>query len=289
MKTVLTLLILVSLSFASQVHFEVLGSGGPEIDGRASASYIVWIDGKSRLLIDAGSGSMLGFEKSGARLEDLEAIVLTHMHIDHSVDLPSYIKAGYFSRRSEKLPIIGPYGNRHFPDIEEFLDRLFGSGGVYEYMSDVLDEDSDSFEIYPIEVDTSKIKHIEFKTFSLDMTNVHHGNVPALAVRVNIANKSILVSGDTNNENRSLEKLAQNVDLFVAHHAIPEFSHGYATQLHMMPSEIAKIAQKSHVKRVLLTHRMRRTIGKEQKSLKIIKDKYKGRIEFADDRTDIKL
>jgi len=45
---------------------EVLGSGGPELgDGRASSGYLVWMDGKARILVDMGSGSMLNFEQSG--------------------------------------------------------------------------------------------------------------------------------------------------------------------------------------------------------------------------------
>ncbi len=40
------------------VVLQVLGSGGPEImqDQRASSSYLLWLDGKARLLVDAGAG-----------------------------------------------------------------------------------------------------------------------------------------------------------------------------------------------------------------------------------------
>jgi len=96
MKFYLSLLLLVNLLFATKIELEVLGSGGPELDGRASASYILWIDNEARLLVDMGSGSMLRFEQSSAKLETLEAVVLTHLHIDHSVDLPAFIKAGFF-------------------------------------------------------------------------------------------------------------------------------------------------------------------------------------------------
>jgi ribonuclease BN (tRNA processing enzyme) len=125
MKTLFLLLITTWL-MATEVEIEILGSGGPEIDGRASASYLLWIDGKARLLVDSGNGSMLRFEQSGAKLEDLEAIVLTHLHIDHVVDLPSYIKAGYFTPRNRTLPILGPVGNQHFPSTIEFIETLFG-------------------------------------------------------------------------------------------------------------------------------------------------------------------
>ena len=287
MKIIYILMSIVVSVMAQKVEFQVLGSGGPELDGRASTSYIVWIDDKARVLIDAGSGSMLNFEKSGAKLEDLEVIVLTHLHIDHSVDLPSYVKAGYFSNRRAVLPIIGPSGNRYFPDIEEFLDSLFD--GAYKYMSDVLDKDSDSFQIVALEIDSSKVIHKKFKDFSLDLTNVYHGNVPAIAVRVNINNKSLLISGDTNNKNLSLQKLAKNVDLFVAHHAIPQYAKGYATKLHMTPSTIAKVSKDADVKEILLTHRMRRTVGKEKESLTIIKQIYKGKIIFAEDMMKLEL
>lgn len=289
MYKVFLMLLLVSSVYAQKVEFEVLGSGGPELDGRASASYIVWIDDKARVLIDTGSGSMLRFEQSGAKLEDLEVIVLTHMHIDHSVDLPSYIKAGYFSNRKEVLPIIGPDGSRNFPDIEDYLEALFGSNGAYQYMSDVLEENSDSFQIVPVEIDSSSVIHKSFQNFSLDLTNVNHGNVPAIAVRINIASKSILVSGDTNNENHSLQKLAKNVDLFVAHHAISQDAQGYATHLHMKPLEIGIVAREANVKKVLLTHRMKRTIGSENETLESIAKSYKGEVLFAEDRMKIML
>ncbi len=274
---------------ATEVEIEVLGSGGPEIDGRASASYLLWIDGKARLLVDSGSGSMLRFEQSGAKLEDLEAIVLTHLHIDHVVDLPSYIKAGYFTPRTRPLPILGPVGNQYFPGTDQFIKTLFGKKGAYRYMSDVLTPQSDSFQIIPESIDAPNLITRHFKHFALKVINVNHGIVPALGLKIDFDNKSIVISGDTSNVNGQLEKLAENADLFIAHHAITEIHGTYANNLHMTPGIIADVANTSHVKKVLLTHRMKRTIGKEEKSLKIMHKKYKGEIVFAEDRMKIKL
>ena len=288
MKTVL-LLLMTTWLMATEVTFEVLGSGGPEIDGRASASYLVWIDGKARILIDTGSGSMLRFEESGAKLEDLELIALTHLHIDHVVDLPSYVKAGYFTHRSSPLPIVGPVANQYFPSTNEYINIMFGKKGAYRYMSDVLTPQSDSFQILPESVDAPKIVQKKYKDFTLSIINVNHGIIPALAFRINIGDKSILISGDTSNANAQLEKLANNVNLFVAHHAIPEVHGTYANNLHMTPSIIADIARNSNVKKIVLTHRMRRTIGEEKESLRIIKRQFKGPVIFADDGLRIKL
>jgi len=274
---------------ATEVEIEILGSGGPEIDGRASASYLLWIDRKARLLVDSGSGSMLRFEQSGAKLEDLEAIVLTHLHIDHAVDLPSYIKAGYFTPRNEPLPILGPIGNQYFPSTNEYIETLFGKKGAYRYMSDVLTPQSDSFQIIPESIDATKVLTRHFKSFELKLINVNHGIVPALGLRVNIGHKSIVISGDTSNINGQLERLTRGADLFIAHHAIHEVHGTYANNLHMTPSIIADIAEKAAVKKVLLTHRMRRTIDHEEATLKQIRKRYKGPVKFAEDRMKVKL
>lgn len=287
MKYFLLYVLFTSLLFATKIELEILGSGGPELDGRASTSYVLWIDDEAKLIIDMGSGSMLGFEKSNAKLETLEAIVLTHLHIDHSVDLPAFVKAGFFSDRSQNLDVIAPDGNERFPSTSVFLDNLFGKRGAYRYMQDVLTPQSDSFQIIPIDVKNATVK--KYGSFTLTMMRVRHGIVPALALRVDVGDKSVVISGDTNNENKVLEKLSNNADLFIAHHAIPEHAQGYATQLHMSPSIIADVAKNAQVKKVVLTHRMNRTRGVEQRSLKIIKSVYVGEVIFAEDGMRIKI
>ena len=65
-----------------QIQLRVLGSGGPELDdGRASSSYLVLQDGQARYLLDTGSGASLRFGESGAKFEHLDAIFLSHLHI----------------------------------------------------------------------------------------------------------------------------------------------------------------------------------------------------------------
>jgi len=288
-KTLLFCFLLISNIYAHKIELEILGSGGPEIDGRASSSYILWIDNKAKLLIDMGSGSMLMFEKSNAQLEDLEAVVLTHLHIDHSVDLPSYVKAGYFSSRRQSLEIIAPYGNESFPSISEYLSKLFGRDGVYKYMQDVLTPQSDSFEIIPFEVHSNSIITKKYKDFELKLINVHHGIVPALALRINVDGKSIVISGDTNNKNANLNTLAQNADVFIVHHAITQHAGKFAKSLHITPSAIANLSAKSKVKRIILSHRMKRTLNREEESLEIIHRVFNGDVKFAEDGMKIEL
>ena len=71
----------------------VLGSGGPRAFGRAGSSYILLVDGTPRILLDAGPGTFLRIGELRLDLEKVSTVLLTHLHIDHSADLPAFFNA----------------------------------------------------------------------------------------------------------------------------------------------------------------------------------------------------
>lgn len=268
------------------VWVQVLGSGGPEIDdGRASSGYLIWREGRARILVDMGGGSLLRFEQSGARLNDLDAILLTHLHVDHSADLPYLIKASFFTDRDRDLLLYGPSGNRLMPATTEFVRDLFGPQGAFRYLSDYLDG-SAGYRLLAHDVRASgKAQKTVLTTrdYRVTAVPVHHGPIPALAYRVEVDGHIIVISGDMNNDNHTLADLARGSDLLVADHAIPEHADRVARNLHMPPSVIGEIAAKAKVKQLLLSHRMDRTFGHEQETVRLIKSHYRGPLQFAED------
>jgi len=270
----------------SGLWLQVLGSGGPELDdGRASSGYLIWQDGRARVLVDMGSGSMFHFEKSGASISDLDVILLSHMHVDHSNDLPSLIKASFFSNRNHDLLLYGPSGNHLMPSVTEFAQGLLGARGAYQYLNSYLDG-SDRFRLVPSDVNVmDKARRMVFvdSRYKLSAVPVHHGPIPSLAWRVEIAGKTIVFSGDMSNKRGTLAALADQANLMLAHNAIPEGASGIARNLHMPPSEIGKIAANAQVKNLVLSHRMNRTLGQEEASVRQIRKQYKGPLQFADD------
>lgn len=266
---------------------QVLGSGGPETQTkRASSSYLIWLDGKARVLIDSGGGSALRFGESGAQMADLDLVLLTHLHADHTADLPALIKSSYFEERSKPLPVFGPTGNAAFPNTVEFLESLFGPLGAYRYLNDFLQPNNASYSIQPnnVVLNDAQIKTVLNENgIKATATNVQHGGVPALAWRIDIAGKSLVFSGDSNGDNGNLEQLANGADIFVAHNAVPENATGAARNLHMTPSVIGKIAANANVKQLVLSHRMLRTLGKEPETLQAIAVRFFGKPVFAND------
>ncbi len=272
---------------AAELSIQVLGSGGPEEGERASASYLIKKDDKALILVDFGGGAFLRFGQAKANIEDLEAILITHLHIDHVVDLPALMKAGYFSHRTRVLPIVGPSSNQDFPSISEYLDLQFGENGTYRYMSDILTPNSDSFTIHAKQI-TSK-KELSFNGFKVTSIPVQHGIVPSLAYMIEINGKRIVFSGDTTAHGKGLEELSKKADILIAHHAIPQEGYHAARRLHMTPERIAQIASVSKPKTLLLSHRMKRTYGTEKESTYLIKKSYHGKVIWAEDLMTIKL
>lgn len=121
------------------VAWQVLGSGGPELNQRAQSGHVLWIDGKTRAVFDTGAGTAVAFGKARGRIEDLDLIALSHLHTDHSADLPTYVKASFFGERRRDLPILGPPGNDVFPSLDAWLAALFtGDHAAYPYLAGFL-------------------------------------------------------------------------------------------------------------------------------------------------------
>ena len=273
---------------AQGVAVQVLGSGGPELqDKRASSSYIVWENGQARALIDAGGGSALRFGESGAQMSQLDVILFTHFHVDHSGDFPVLIKSSWFEDRARSLPIYGPPGNDFMPSTTEFVSDFFAEKhGVYRYLSELYATgERGSYKMRPHNVLASSTPVAVFRRGDLVVAAVRvlHGAVPALAWRVEIGGKVLAFSGDTNGQGTGLVRLAMNADLFVAHNAVPEGAVGIERNLHMPPSVIGQIAGDAKVKSLVLSHRMLRTLGKEDQTQAEIKKRYPGPIAFAND------
>jgi ribonuclease BN (tRNA processing enzyme) len=294
MKRLIILLIFFTCHFSSVnancgqngVWLLVLGSGGPELsDKRASTSYLIWHHGKAKLLVDIGSGSMLNLEKTNANINDLDAVLLTHLHVDHSADLPALIKATFFTQRTNDLLIYGPNGNHLMPSTTDFTQTLFGHNGAYRYLSSYLDgSESYTIKTLDIPIENKQVQTIlESADYQITAVPTHHGPIPAVAWKISIDDKTIVFSGDMNNDNQTLGQLAHNADVLIAHHAIPESATGAARNLHMPPSVIGQIAADANVKQLVLSHHMLRSLAQLNNSKLEIRKHYKGPMTFAND------
>ena len=273
-----------------QPILQVLGSGGPIADdGRASSGYLIWINGRSRFLIDAGGGIFLRFGEAGARFEELNHIAISHLHTDHSTDLSALLKSGYFSNRTRKLTISGPTAGGDYPGIDDYLKRLLNQdNGAYAYLAGYLDGSAGLVKLEPIEVDTrlskaSRVYADPIADIEIDAIGVPHGPVPALSYRIRIGRQSVVFAGDQNGNSEAFIGFASGTDVLVMHMPVPENVGGVARKLHAPPSLIGKIAAETGASTLVLSHFMARSLENREDNLQQIRARFSGTLVSAVD------
>jgi ribonuclease BN (tRNA processing enzyme) len=269
----------------AELAVQVLGSGGPILDDeRASSGYLVWIDGRARLLVDLGPGAMLRLAETGAELEDLDALLLTHLHVDHSADLPGLLKTASFGRRRASLPVLGPTGDGPFPALPAFLGALLAEGGAYPYLGGYLGE-GQPFVLEPRSVDVEGAAREVLSTEHLRVraVGVPHGPVPALAYEVTVDGVRIAFMGDQRADEARYVDMIRGADLLVAHMAIGPSAGGVAARLHAPPARLGEVAAEAGVSRMVLSHLMRRSLSDLDGNLAAIRERYDGPVEVAED------
>ncbi len=270
------------------VWLQVLGSGGTELlDERAMPSYLIWHNGKARLLVNTAPGSSYNFNRAQARLQDLEAIVFTNLLPESATELPAFMRAGLDSDRRERLFVLGPDGNAGHPGLETLVQRLVGRDGAFPQLADMLQPATDvPFRISLREVPASGNRRwAQFRSehFQIAAIPVHHGAVPALAWRIELDGKVITIAGSFNNQKNLMPEFAKGSDILVVHHALPESARGQDRDYHLIPSQIGRLARDAEVRSVALAHRSSRTRGIETITQANISEHYSGYVMFAND------
>jgi ribonuclease BN (tRNA processing enzyme) len=271
----------------------VLGSGGPGASGRASASYLVLVDGEARILVDAGSGAFARIGEARVPLSKVDLVLLTHLHIDHAGEL-----AGIFKSRAVSNPgplafdLWGPTGaqrqgaNAYFPSTTELVQLLFGTHGAFAYLPDFaarLD-----IRAHDIVAPGDAQPRPVFERGDLAITAVagHHGDAPAVIYRIDHAGKSVTFSGDIDAKGlAALRAIAKGTDLLVFNSVVldPPGSPAVLYTLHSPPHAIGEVARDARVRALLLSHLSPQVAEAHNAVSQSIGSSYAGPVTFAND------
>ena len=213
----------------------ILGSGtGVPTIRRGSPGLVLFCEA-STVLIDSGSGTLRRMLDTGITYRDIDLLLYTHIHPDHTADLIPILFASKYAdlpREKDLLCIGGPGFEHFFNQLKKIYGRWI---------------ESRSYRLTVSEVSSKPLLFKDLKIFSKPMAHMPE----SVGYRIELDDgKSVALSGDTD-YNRDLVELAHEVDLLVLECSFPE---GRKVEGHLTPSLAGRIASESRCKRLLLTH-----------------------------------
>ena len=267
----------------------VLGSGGPGTTGRAATCFVLSLDGSPRILIDAGPGAFVRLGETGLSLDHLDLILLTHLHIDHTGELPGILLARAVSSGGPiDVQIFGPSGAGQFPSTKRFVDLLFGKQGAFAYLTGF----SAPLTIVSTDVDArlqggaTPLTLLAQNGLTIKAIAGHHFDAPAIIYRVDYEGRSVVFSGDIDPFGlENLRLIADHCDLLVFNTVVldPPGSPAILYALHTPPKRIGEVAAAAHVGALLLTHLNPAIDEAHDAVVESIRRSYGGPITFARD------
>jgi ribonuclease BN (tRNA processing enzyme) len=214
------------------VKLTVLGCSGsmPGPDSPASG-YLVEAEGY-RILLDVGNG-VVGALQRHVGLHEIDAIIVSHLHPDHCIDLTSYIVALRYGphRGGRRIPLFGPPGTR---------DRI---ESAYDPMARKLN----LHELFDFGVPHSR----ELGPFAVSFVPVNHP-IAAFAVRLTAGGRTLVYSGDTG-ESDALVGLATGADVLLCEAGFGP-DEPYVPNLHLTGAQAGEHAARAGVDRLVVTH-----------------------------------
>jgi ribonuclease BN (tRNA processing enzyme) len=216
--------------------------------GGACSGYLVE-DGDTRLLLDCGNGV---FAKLRQRIDytELDAVLISHLHADHILDLVPYAYALTYAPRQQPVPVGGYPGTDNParprliapPGARACFRRLVGSWGNEELIENAfaLEEyDVDSvIEVGTLRARFQEVPHFT-TTYAVDFSSVNGGG-------------RFTYSADCRPGDELIE-LARDTDLLLVEATLPR-PERTGIRGHMTAAEAGDQARRAGAHRVVLTH-----------------------------------
>lgn len=237
----------------------LLGTGCPVVSLERFGPATLIEHEEQAILVDCGSGVTQRLLAAGCPGAYLDALLLTHLHSDHLVDLYQLVISSWHQGRERPQKVYGPPGTKRYV---EGLIKLWEP----ERKQRMAWEQRSSTE--GLEVDVEELepgRTLKFGKLKVKVVEVDHKPVPhAYGFIFQGGGKKVAVSGDTR-RSAKLIRAAKGADLLIHEVFIhrdmplPGGARSAATisnvaSYHTLSSEVGGVARDAKAKALVLTH-----------------------------------
>lgn len=245
-----------------------LGTGAPRPSIERYGPSILIEAGDHKILVDAGPGMRERLFEAGGfeAISGVDHVLITHLHFDHTVSIPSAWLSGWLFGRRVPLVIQGPIGIKammsHIQKAYQWdIDYRVMVGVPIEGSELVVKEVSEGviFDQQGLRITAFQVEHmpVDLKTRALLGLRGE-----TLGYRVDYKGHSVLFSGDTKTSPQSaILKHGQGVDLLIHEVQVPSPGAtpeanlaNVSLSVHSTPEEVGLVFAKSKPKMAVYSH-----------------------------------
>ncbi len=238
----------------------LLGTGCPSVDtDRHGPANLVDGGAGAKLLVDCGSGVTHRLLEAGCPGSEIDALLLTHLHSDHIVDLFQLIISSWHQGRDRPQTIFGPPGTKKF--VRGLLDLW-----KPELDQRVAHEKRPSVAALTVNVEeVAGGDTLQFGALSVSVVSVNHLPVKhAFGFVFQDTGARLAISGDTT-YCPALIEAAKGCDLLLhevlIHGELPVIEGRRTAETvaamqayHTVSSQVGKVAAQTGAGKLVLTH-----------------------------------
>jgi len=253
---------------------------GPGIDlARAQTGSAVVVDGRP-YLIDCGYGVLRQLVASNVGYLQISTVFFTHLHDDHTGDLPALLSFQWTNGKTTPTDAYGPYGTSRLiaaasavisdnAEIRTADEGRTVNAATQFHGHDVAATDTPVQIFKDDRISVSAIENTHYPQRSKE--RMQHRS---LALRVDSRDRSIVFAGDTA-YSANVAKLARGADVFVCEIADaavlaqmeqraraaaaagnPNNIFRHVAETHSSPADVGRMAKEANVKLVVLNHQL---------------------------------
>lgn len=273
----------------------LLGTGTPGANPKRRGPSQVIESGGELVLIDCGATVAHRLVEAGYQRRPISHLAITHLHSDHITGMADLLWAGWVGRWWDKPPVVaGPPGTKEFV---EYLIKAFsydiavrtktpgGEGLHREWLIPEVIEVEDGW--------TASGSDWKLSAFRVDHVQVEE----AFGYRIDTAEGSIAISGDTRRSENLIEK-NQGVDILV-HEVIRSLPQKIedpwlaarrvaVDTYHTASTEVGKIATDTGARHLVLSHLVIRE-GTTDDLINDVTPDYRGTLTVGEDLMTFEL
>ena len=249
------------------MEITLLGTGTAIPVTQHSPSGLIVKAGGECLLVDIGPGTLGRLHLAGVKYDQIDHLLLSHLHPDHTLDLATLMLIFNYAPGAERTT---PFHIIACQGFEDFFNRMVN---LYP-------------EIAPISfaLETRQVFREEFSIGGLKIHCAPTGHTSnSVAYRVEDGSHVMVYSGDAA-PSGELGQLARNADVLVCECSFPA---GWQSDDHLNADTIGEIAQQAQVKSLVVVHSYPPALAVDLASQ--IRNCYQGEVRLAFDGMRILL